>query len=111
MSVRSAPKSAPKASSRLDHVLKVGMHSAATSSCGGKYALYGNAKSDWGIMHFDKYERYLEEWKEWKRDGWTNESEPLLRSGERPAPRTFKPSSEAVYQVLDDMFGKERDDE
>ena len=87
------------------------MHGAAISSPAGKYALQGNAKADYGILFFDNYERYVKWWDEYKKDGWTDEIEKLPRSGVRPAPRTFKPSSETVRQVLDDTFGKPRDKE
>jgi hypothetical protein len=73
----------------------------------GKYALHGNAKADWGIMYFDDYARYLEEWNEWKRDGWTNENEPLPRSVALPPPRTFKPRSDWVKENLKRMFEEE----
>ena len=100
MSARSAPERAPKDGSRLNRVLEVGMRGAATSSV--KYALHGNAKADWSIMYFDDYERYLKEWNEWKQDGWTNESEPLPRSGQM---RTFKPRSDWVEEQLKQEFG------
>ena len=49
----------------------------AELAVGTRYALFGNEKSDWGIMYFDDYNRYLSEFREWKQMGW-------LRDGEEP---------------------------
>lgn len=71
----------------------------------GKYTLFGNEKSDWGILNFDDYDRYLERFNEWQRIGWIRRNEvPSERhdgpgQAQRVSPNAEK-NSARVYTLM-----------